>query len=181
MDSEKSNKKAAPLLLLVFLLTPMSLTVGARANADDSVNSELTAAIKLRDLPVVLRMLAAGADTNWKGEHGATPLHWAAASGGREVAQALIDHGADVNGSDDMSLTPLHVAASWGSADVADVLVLRGAKVDATNSNGATPLHVAVSRLMVTRSSAPRPPAQDVAATISIVKLLVAHRADINA
>ena len=130
------------------VLAPLWLLMCVSADADDSVTSELVAAIQLRDMPVVQRMLAAGASVNWSDEKGLTPLHWAAAAESADIAQALVDH---------------------------------GAKVDAVDKEGATPLLIAVSGLVVARSSAPRPTAQQVAETVRIVNLLASHGADVNA
>jgi ankyrin repeat protein len=54
------------------------------------------------------------------------PLHWAAASGHKDVAELLLANGADVNAKDSNGWTPLHFAAAYGYKDLAELLRRRG-------------------------------------------------------
>jgi cytohesin len=62
------------------------------------------------NIEAVKQHLAAGADVNMKDDWGKTPLHKAAAYGGKEVTELLIDAGADVNAKNDEGRTPLDLA-----------------------------------------------------------------------
>jgi len=85
--------------------------------------------------PAAVRLLvAAGADVNatTEGAFQETPLHWAASSDDRDVAEALIDAGADLEapGASIAGGTPLDDAVGYACWAVADLLVARGARVD---------------------------------------------------
>ncbi len=81
--------------------------------------------------PQVVRMLIeAGADPNARSPGDETPLHWAASSDDRDVADALIEAGADVDAPDGSIGTPLANAVGYGCWHVARLLVDRGARVD---------------------------------------------------
>lgn len=50
-------------------------------------------------------LLENGADKNFKGSHGQSPLHLAAAYGHHDVVKLLLNYGADPNASEDVSCT----------------------------------------------------------------------------
>ncbi|KAJ1488007.1 ankyrin repeat-containing domain protein [Baffinella frigidus] len=104
-------------------------------------------------------------------EHGATALHYAAAAGAVDAAEALLKDGANpneederltaplhcatggvgallldykarVNTRDSAGWTPLHRAAALDDTDFARMLLDYGADIDAVTSTGRTPLHV---------------------------------------
>ena len=79
------------------------------------------------------------------GKARATPLHYAAVCGMRDVAEFLIvEHSQDVNarGFYDEE-TPLHVAVRAGHADIAQLLLDRGAGAKGQDSQKRTPLFLA--------------------------------------
>ena len=78
------------------------------------------------------------------GKARATPLHYAAFCGLRDVAKFLIvEHSQDVNArSFDRKDTPLHVASRRGHADIAKLLLEHGADGNAEDIHNGTPLHV---------------------------------------
>jgi uncharacterized protein len=87
--------------------------------------------------PQIARLLLdAGADPNVRttsgdpGDHGETPLHYAASSDDVDVAEALIDGGADLEAPNGSIGTPLSNAVGYGCWHVARLLVARGARVD---------------------------------------------------
>jgi ankyrin repeat protein len=60
--------------------------------------------------------------TRIKNTIGETPLHLAAETGQKGVAELLLMHGADVNAKNTDGLTPLHLAARGGYKKVIELL-----------------------------------------------------------
>ncbi|OGP60430.1 MAG: hypothetical protein A2V67_19020 [Deltaproteobacteria bacterium RBG_13_61_14] len=76
---------------------------------------------------------------------GETPLHRAAWTGQKKIAEFLIAKGAKVNKSDGMFFsTPLIYAACQGHKEVAELLINKGAYVDNSDSEGWNPVLCAV-------------------------------------
>jgi ankyrin repeat protein len=75
----------------------------------------------------------------------ATPLHYAAFCGMRDVAKFLVvEHSQDVSARGfDEKETPLHVASRRGHVDIAQLLLEHGADVDARDNAELTPLLLA--------------------------------------
>ena len=91
---------------------------------------------------------------------GATPLHYAAATGETAVMRILLGKGADVNAAKVDGVTPLHVAAALAQVEAAELLISNGANLDAVDKKGRTPLTAArrtgtgdMVRLLVARMS----------------------------
>jgi ankyrin repeat protein len=99
-----------------------------------------------------------------KDNDGRTPLHAAAMTGHKDVAELLLAKGADVNARDNHGGTPLHAAAMTGHKDVVELLLAKGANINARRNDGMTSLHLAVA-----------------GGHNALVELLVAHGADVNA
>ena len=97
-------------------------------------------AVGTGNIEAVKQHLAAGTDVNAKAdENGWTPLHGAALSGHKEIAELLIAEGADVNADDGGGGTPLHRAAAAGHREIAELLIAKGVDVNAKSVFG-TPL-----------------------------------------
>lgn len=83
---------------------------------------------------IVATLRAAGADVNARssGDHGETPLHWAASSDDVAVLDSLLDHGADIDASGAVIAggTPLADATAFGQWNAARRLVERGAQAN---------------------------------------------------
>jgi ankyrin repeat protein len=67
---------------------------------------------------------------------GDTPLHSAAESGQRDVAEFLLANKAEVNVKNKYGSTPLHYAAGNDHKDVAELLLANGAEVNVRNDEG---------------------------------------------
>ena len=74
-----------------------------------------------------------------KDVNGATPLHWAARNGHKDVAELLLASEADVDAGKTHA-DALHFAAEEGHKDVAELLVASKADVNAKNNIDVTPL-----------------------------------------
>ena len=84
------------------------------------------------NIEAVKQHLAAGVDVDVKAEwyDEWTPLHYAAYSSQKEVAELLIDKGADVNAKDKNGKTPLDwaVDSPYSDEETADLLRKHGGK-----------------------------------------------------
>jgi len=80
------------------------------------------------NIEAVKKHLAAGVDVHAKNKDGYTPLHGAARSGRKEIAELLIAEGADVNAKDGFGGTPLGWAILSGHTETADLLRKHGGK-----------------------------------------------------
>ena len=94
-------------------------------------------------------------------EFGNTPLHGAAGTGHKEVAELLLAGKADVNARNNGGATPLHWAAAGGQETLVEFLLTNGAQVNAASNDGSTPLHGAANG--------------------KVAQLLLAHAADVHA
>ncbi len=186
------------------------LTAGADvAVQSESGNSALMlAARKPGNSALVKRLLERGADVNAKNGLGATALMGAVAAGDADSVNLLLDKGADVNAAPAMSgegfifgggRTPLMWAAFRGDVDLVKLLLARGAKVDAFTLAGTALSHAAwgghatTAKLLLDAGApvdqrdliANYTPLHWAASSerldASLVELLIAHRADVNA
>ena len=126
-----SAKRVFLLVLLMFCFATMT---GAPLAA-----SELTDALKARDVAQVRSLLAAGADVNEKFQ-GDYPINIAALFGPAEVVAVLLDAGAGLELQGRDRLHPLHNAVASGRAEIVALLIQRGAVVDSKDRRGRTPL-----------------------------------------
>ena len=91
-----------------------------------SVNIYKAAATK--NIEEVKQYLAAGNDVNKKNVVSQTPLHYASASGDKEIIELLIGKDADLNATDKFGKTPLDLANMNGRTETADLLRKHGGK-----------------------------------------------------
>ncbi|HRC85604.1 MAG TPA: ankyrin repeat domain-containing protein [Thermoanaerobaculia bacterium] len=82
----------------------------------------LHSAVAAGNLPVVRRLLAAGADPNGRQQVGFTPLMGAAAGGHREILELLLAHGADKAAVADNGKTARDLALDRGHGELAELL-----------------------------------------------------------
>jgi uncharacterized protein len=89
-------------------------------STNDEGNTALHAALAgRRDLRIVSRLLAGGADVNARAAGGSTPLHIAAFHDDVGVVEALLAHGAAAEARDDEGRTPLAIAEAKAQTHVA--------------------------------------------------------------
>tara|TARA_B100000029_G_scaffold379071_1_gene373883 strand:+ start:357 stop:716 length:360 start_codon:yes stop_codon:yes gene_type:complete len=91
-----------------------------------SVNIYRAAATK--NVKEVKQYLAAGNDVNKNNVVNQTPLHYASASGDKEIIEILIGKGADENALDKYGKTPLDLANMNGRTEAAKLLREYGGK-----------------------------------------------------
>ena len=103
----------------------------------------------------IRKLIAAGADPNYRNEQVNTPLMWAVTHRHLDAALVLLESGADVNGQDDLGGTALIVAASNGDLPMLEMLLRAGADVRVADHDGNTALvwathknHVEAARLL---------------------------------
>lgn len=73
---------------------------------------------------VALLLLASGAEVNFHGPLGTTPLILAASNGSRRTAEVLLDHGADVSTPDGHRETALSLATAHDHGDIVRLLLM---------------------------------------------------------
>ena len=104
-----------------------------------TLSQELIDAIKEKNVEKVRAKIAEdGFDPNAQGEHGSTPLHYAARYGTPEMVKALIGAGADVNAKNKYDWTPLHYAAQYGTPEMVEALLKARADKSIKNAKGKT-------------------------------------------
>ena len=96
------------------------------------------------NFPVVMAMVAVGADVNMRSVDGWTALHVAAKNGKVKVVELLIGLGADKEAQIALhNRTALHWAAFEGHLEVVELLIALGANKEAATNTGGRPLHLA--------------------------------------
>ena len=138
--------------------------VDVNARGPDGATALLWAVYN-RDVELAQQLIAAGADVNAKNEFGAFPLSEAAISGSTPLIRALLEAGANPSEANAEGETALMVVARAGDVEGAELLLKAGADVNAVEAWGQqSPLMWAAAQ------SQP-----------AMVKLLIAHGADVNA
>jgi ankyrin repeat protein len=177
------------------LLVPLIYCAVAFAGTP-ALASDLTDALKARDVDQVRRLLAAGANVNEKVQRD-YPLNVAATFGPAEMVAMLLDAGADIEKPGRDGLHPLHNAVAMGHREIVAQLVEKGANVNSTDRLGRTPLitfannggEIGIAKMLLAAGADPksedvdRMPALNVAAQIGnleLGELLIAGGADIN-
>ncbi len=104
-------------------------------------NTALMMAAFKRNKGAVLALLARGAVVT---RPGWTALHYAAASGDRDIAAILLEKHAYIDAESPSQLTPLMIAAREGQLDVAQLLLQEGADARLKNNEKLTASQIAV-------------------------------------
>ena len=117
------------------------------------------------DLPLMRRLLKAGARPNVANDYGSTPLAEAAERADPEAIRLLLEAGADVESANPQGQTALMTVARTDSVEAAKILVAHGANVNAHETwRGQSALMWA--------SAQSRP---------AMVQFLISHGAEVNA
>lgn len=112
----------------------------SQSQPDSAADKALLEAIAAGNVSEVSRQLESGMSVNATLRTGLTPMHYAAATGQKAVAEILIARDADINIKARDGNTPLNLATHWGRAEVAGLLIDKGADVNTRALDGATPL-----------------------------------------
>jgi len=89
-------------------------------------DSPLIVACNYQMIDAAQHLISLGADLNWQGEFGFTPLHCAVYRGNSDLVRMLLESGADWSITDDGGETPFELARSCGKAHIADLMASLG-------------------------------------------------------
>jgi hypothetical protein len=135
--------------LLVALALSNLASCGRNRDAlvySDVGNAEVLDAVKAGGLKKVEALLQHNPGlVSSRDDYGNTPLHFAAFSGHKDVAELLLAHGADVNAKTANGATPLFGAVTFDKKDVVELLLANKADINA-KADGETPLQAAVAQ-----------------------------------
>jgi len=130
---------------------------GLAAGLTDAYRRQVAHAARNNNLAAVRVMLAAGLPVDAPGQHGATPLHWAAFHGNVEMAREILRYNPPLEFSDsDFHLTPLGWAI-YGSehgwycrtgnyAATVETLLKAGAKIPEKQTGGTAAVREVLRR-----------------------------------
>lgn len=126
----------------------------------------LNTAIVATKPDIVTYLLENGADVNFAGAQGVTPIMNAVGHMPIEIIKMMLEKGAKLDAANNDKMTPLHWAAYRGNVAAIELFLEKGANINAVSENvmglGGTPLH----------NGAKSP---------EVVKLLVAKGLSVNA
>jgi hypothetical protein len=87
-----------------------------------------------------------GADINWKGPGGDTPLLTACRRGHLDTVSLLLAHGASVNAAGDDSMSPIHIASRRGDHALLNVLLDSNVDTSIRTAEGVSAVEMARSK-----------------------------------
>lgn len=105
--------------------------------------SPLDLAIQLRDMEMVLLLIAFGVDLQRQGVKGVAPIHHAILESSVEIVKVLLDHGVFVDERDSGGFTALYRVVERANRDLVHLLLKEGANVNSHSETGWTALHSA--------------------------------------
>ncbi len=176
---------------------PQEAKKPAPAGPEFVIPDNLRGANNASDLEKIKAILAKVEDVKVSDPIGYTPLHWAAVTNAKELAEQFLSKGADIDAKSKNDSTPLILAARHNAPETAALLIEKGADVKAKEINGMTPLHhaansgsKAVAELLISkdvdvnaRDNSKGTPLMRacMANHPEMVELLIAKGADVNA
>lgn len=104
--------------------------------------TRLQRAIRQNDLPKVMKLVAAGASLNFRGQMVCPPLHFALEKDRHSIAVALVNAGADIDLQDAHGRTPLFHATQQGQDRIVRLLLGQHANPNIADRHSRAPLHV---------------------------------------
>ncbi|XP_012260957.2 DNA-binding protein RFXANK-like [Athalia rosae] len=126
-------------------LTPNDVQPGTVDIPDEKGLTGLMWAAGYGQLGSARQLLNAGADKNYRGLDGETPLHLAAAYGHHDLVKLLLNNGSQPDPSDDEGNTPLIYGAQGDHPHVCHELLSRGADITHRNIHNVTAYQAALS------------------------------------
>jgi ankyrin repeat protein len=122
-------------------IVELLLKAGADVRTDPAA---LVAAVSKGSVPLVLRMLGAGADIDAMEATGFTPLLMAAKCGSTEIVELLLSRGANVDKADTDGVTPLCLATGYDRPEIVKALLAHGADPNLGGNEEEYPLMIGV-------------------------------------
>lgn len=169
-------------ILLLILLPSLCLA----ADKNEQLNAALLNAAYANKFEKVARLLARGADANYKDRSGSSALSWSVINGNLKLVKYLIKHGADIQhtGKDRINLLhlavtpqispPLKANQKWTGTGMAqryamlEYLLQKQLDPNSADESGTLPIHYAVSL------------GGDTDKLIKIIALLISHGSPID-
>lgn len=96
--------------------------------------------------PLVEKLIAGGANVDYKDANGEFPLLQAARHNHIDIAKLLLAYAADINQTDNLARSALQYAAEYAQLDMVKLLVASGAATNNFDALGETPIMAAVNR-----------------------------------
>jgi ankyrin repeat protein len=158
---DAENKQALDLAVQFDRIAMVGWLAGFHDAAE--LSEALTLAVQYNNLPMARKLVACGADVNFRSATGIFPIVVATVKQNYEIISFLAHQGADVNSAVLSGATPLHFAARLPII-VLTLLLQKGANVAARTGQKNTPLHYAVDD-----------------GRLDNVKMLLGHGSDPNA
>jgi uncharacterized protein len=155
--------KAATAAFLLAGATVAMPTGPAAAQSNPERERDLVHAAERGEIIVVRKLVAEGAQINWRDHRGRTALLAATQRNRIEVARFLIQEGANVNAKDLIQDSPFLLAGALGRVELLRLMIPAGADLTDTNRFGGTALIPAAHR-----------------GHVEAVKFLLTTRIDIN-
>jgi len=143
----------------------LKLLLAAALALEGDGTTPLHRAVYNNDVSAVDKLIKSGADVNARNEYGSTPMLEAVSNGNVTILERLLKAGAEVNSSGPDGMTPLMIVARGTNTKAAKLLLDNGANVNAVEQQRKQ------TALMWASAQSQGP----------MVRLLVAHGADVNA
>lgn len=122
-------------------IVELLLKAGADLRTDPAA---LVAAVSKGSVPLVLRMLDAGADIDAMEATGFTPLLMAAKCDSADIVELLLSRGANVDKADTDGVTPLCLATGFDRPEIVKALLAHGADPNLGGNEEEYPLMIGV-------------------------------------